>query len=243
MSPTLSTFVFELANFALLAALLGWLLFAPVRNALDARQARERERRQALDEREQATARARADIEAARAAFDADCEQQRTARLAAAASEADAVVTRARETATREVARGQRMLAHVEQAQVEHLATAVGAAAHDAVARLLTSVQGPDLQQALVAAACRELRATRPKAGAILVESAAPLADEPRAALAEAAGGSAVTMEFRELPALGAGLRVTTPHGLVDASAAGLAAHAERVLAARLAPGTKDSET
>ena len=44
MSPTLSTFLFELTNFLLLAGLLGWLLFKPVRNALQERQASENAR-------------------------------------------------------------------------------------------------------------------------------------------------------------------------------------------------------
>ena len=34
MSPTLTTFLFEAANFLVLAAVLGWLFFKPVRQAL-----------------------------------------------------------------------------------------------------------------------------------------------------------------------------------------------------------------
>ncbi len=40
MSSALANFLFEAANFLLLAAALGWLLFKPVRRALDAERAR-----------------------------------------------------------------------------------------------------------------------------------------------------------------------------------------------------------
>jgi F0F1-type ATP synthase membrane subunit b/b' len=39
VSPTWSTFLFEMANFLLLAAVLGWLFFRPVRDALEKRRA------------------------------------------------------------------------------------------------------------------------------------------------------------------------------------------------------------
>ena len=38
MSPTLANFIFETVNFLLLAAALGWVLYKPVRHALDAEQ-------------------------------------------------------------------------------------------------------------------------------------------------------------------------------------------------------------
>jgi len=235
VSPTLTTFLFELANFLLLVTALAWMLFRPVRAALDARQAADQEGRMAIEARERTLSEERAAFAADRVAFDGEIARMRTERLAAADAEAAAIVAHAREVADRERGRSQRMLAHLEHAQAERLATAVAATTRDAVARLLENLQDGDLDQALLRAACRRMEVAARPPGAVLVESARPLAEAARAAITTAAGPGAASIEFRVVPALGAGLRVTTAHGLVDASATGIAAHAERVLVEQLA--------
>ncbi|HPG28007.1 MAG TPA: hypothetical protein PLW10_20400, partial [Myxococcota bacterium] len=67
------------------------------------------------------------------------------------------------------------------------------------------------------------------------VESARALDRDARAALAASVGLIPEAIEWRDAPELLAGLRVSTTRGLVDASAVGLAAHAERRLAGRVA--------
>jgi F-type H+-transporting ATPase subunit b len=233
VSPALTTFLFELANFLLLVTLLGWLLFKPVRQALEAQQAAEQQRTAVLEQREKAIADATSDLQQRRAGLEAETERLRRERLAQAETEATAVVTRARETANRERERGERMLADLERVQRDRLAAAVADAARDAVGRLLTSVGGQDLDRALAHAACRALGGID-QPGAVLVESAAALDDEIRGAITKAIGTRALSLDFRSEPALGAGLRVTTARGLIDASAAGIAAHAERLIADHL---------
>jgi hypothetical protein len=98
-------------------------------------------------------------------------------------------------------------------------------------------IGGPDLDAALARAACQRLAALPEanRAGSVEVETARPLDTETRARFVEVAGPAA-TVKDRVVPELGAGVRVITSAGLVDASAAGLAAWAERELVARLLP-------
>jgi len=241
VSSTLTTFLFELANFLLLVVLLGWLLFKPVRRALQMRQAAERQREVALDEQEKAAAKGRAELEASRAAFDRETARLRKDRLAAVEEQAVAIVARAREAAHREQERSQRIVLHLERAQVQQLSAAIAATTREAVARLLASLQASDLDGALLRSAGRQLEAVATDSlGAVLVESAAPLDEGARATMTGATSGHASSVEFRVVPELGAGLRVTTARGLIDASAAGIAAHAERVLVTAL--GRTESE-
>jgi F-type H+-transporting ATPase subunit b len=235
VSPTLTTFLFELVNFLALAALLGWLLFKPVRAALEARQAEEQQRRKTLEAQEGALAEQRSQLEAQREAFENETARLRKERLARAEAEAAAIIARAKDTADRDVNRGKRMLEHLDRAQMERLSAAVASTSRDAVARLLTTLHTPDIDQALLRAVCRQLEQHDGSLGAVVVESAAALGDAERAALVTAAGGRAASMEFRVVSSLGAGLRLTTARGLVDGSASGIAAHAERVLSAALA--------
>lgn len=227
MSPTLATFLFELVNFLLLVALLGWILFRPVREALEARVTAERQRSAALATQEASIADARAELDKRRASFDDETAKLRRDRLATAETEAAAIVAGARETADRERERSLRTLAHLEHAQVERLSHTVAAATRETISHLLATLETGDLDAALVRVVCHQLDSAR---GAILVESAGPLDQQSRAEISKAVDAHTASLEFRVVPELGAGLRVTTPRGLIDASAAGLAAHAERAL-------------
>jgi F0F1-type ATP synthase membrane subunit b/b' len=78
VSPTWVTFAFEAANFALLAALLAWIFFRPVRAALERRRSQlEGEARAAAAAHEQAE-RERAAAIAQRSAQQAELEASRT---------------------------------------------------------------------------------------------------------------------------------------------------------------------
>jgi hypothetical protein len=103
------------------------------------------------------------------------------------------------------------------------------------VQRLLQQLGGPDLERGLAQAACRTLQALEGEAlGAVTVESAHSLDQETLTALTTALGDAARTTVFRVTPSLGTGIRIITSHGLVDASATGLAAFAQRTLTAYL---------
>ena len=173
MSPTLTTFLFELTNFLLLAGLLGWLLFKPVRAVLQARQAAEKHQADELATRTADAERLRADLEQRQRAFEQEMAKLRKEHLATADQEATAILVHARESAERERESTTRMLAHLERAQVERLSTAVAAATRESVARLLTTLNAPGLDAGLVQAACRQLLTLEGRAlGAVLIEIA-----------------------------------------------------------------------
>lgn len=235
MSPTVTTFLFQLINVLLLTGLLAWLFFKPVRSALQTRVDADRQRRDELAAREAETTRQRTDLEARRREFEAELSQLREQCLAKSAQDADAIRTRAREAAARERETAVRTLAQLERAQIERLAAAIAATTRQSVVRLLSTLSASDLDVSLVRAACRQLTELDDGAlGAVLVESAHLLDDATRATLAAALNGHAPSIDFRVVPELGAGIRVVTAAGLIDASAAGIGREAERTLAAAL---------
>jgi F-type H+-transporting ATPase subunit b len=233
---TLATFLFELVNFLLLAGLLGWLLFKPVRAMLAARQAATAKQAEEAATHLADAERLKKELQQRTAAFEQEMAETRSRRLAAAGQEADAIVARARAAAERELERGQRVKAHLEQTEIESLAVVVAEAARDAVGDLLASLGSPTLDAGLVRAACDRIATLdTPTLGAVDIDSAAPLGDDDRAALTAALKNRASSVAFHVRKELGAGLTVTTARGLVDASAAGIAAAAERRLRTALA--------
>lgn len=229
MSPVLADFLFEAINFLVLAAALGYFFFRPVRSALD----RERDERVAA-EAEADRVRAEADELAGKArqawtSADADIADQRERLLAAARLEAARLKERARteQDAERRAFDGQ--LGAAREQQTDEVASAVGEVAALAVLRLLGTIEGPDLDIALVRAACTELAVVRAADGSpVEVESARPLGAEALACLVGALGDGFVQ---RIVPELGAGVRITTHAGQVDATAAGIARLAAREVA------------
>lgn len=236
MSATWVTFLFEAANFLLLAAVLGWLFFRPVRDALERRRSElESEQRAAAEARTEAE-RARQDASARRAELEGSLDELRERVRSDAEAERDRLVeaARARMQRERETLKGE--LVAQRRGQARSLARDAAFAAKEIVVRLLGTMEGPDLEHALLRAACGELEKLRfagPLAP-VVVESARALEDEAIATLAQAAGVAAADAGRRVDPDLVAGLRVLTARGLVDASAAGLAAQAERVLVSHL---------
>lgn len=236
MSPTVTTFLFELANFVLLAVLLGWLLFKPVRSVLQTRQAVEKRQTEELAARAAESDRQRSDLDQRHRAFEDEIAELRRKHIAAADQEAAVIVTHAHDAVERERDAVKRGLAHLEHAQVERLSAAVAAATRESIVRLLTTLNAPDLDASLAQAACRQLEGLQGSAlGPVLIESARPLADSTHAAIATALRADAPSAEFRVVPDLGAGLRITTAQGLIDTSALGLARQAEGLVRDALA--------
>jgi F0F1-type ATP synthase membrane subunit b/b' len=232
VSPALANFLFEAVNLLLLAAALGWILFKPVRRALDeerARHAKEEEEQKRLRSEAEALAR---DARAVRGAADREAAERRSEVLAAAQKDAVRIVEEARKSQAAERRALEQELATSRNAQAAAVADAVGRIAGESVARLLDALEGPSLDVALVRAACAELGALPTAArGSALVESARPLEAEARRLLGGALGDG---FKERTVSELLAGVRVTTSAGQVDATALSLARHAAQAVTASL---------
>lgn len=231
MSPTTAELLFEVLNVGILGLGLGWLLFRPVRAALAAETRERAEREEALVSREAELAEAQAALDARRASFDADLQLRSTRILDAARAEASEA-----EAASAAAIEARRVSWEAEQgarvSEEAHASTrAAASVAAGAVRRLLTSAQGPDLDLALARAALDALPATR---ASVVVEVAAP-PSEALGALLEERLAAGVTVRVR--PELGAGVRIVSEAGLVDASALGLAADAADAVEAGLSSG------
>lgn len=228
MSPVLANFLFEVANFLLLAAVLGWALFKPVRKALDKeRAARDAEAAEGKRLREEAE-RLSKEAHALREGAEREAADQRAKLLAAAQKEADALLEDARQENARQRETLRQELATARATQTTALADEVARLAAESVRRLLDTLSGPALDDALVQAACERLE-TLPEAkrhGGV-VESAHALGDGSKARLHDVLGDDFSEQVVGEL---GAGVRVTTPAGQVDASAQGIAQEAARAL-------------
>lgn len=236
MSPSWATFLFETANFLLLAALLGWLFFRPVRGMLERQRAElEAERREAEEGREAA----RRELDAAqrrRAELETSLAELRERGRREAEREAARLLDEAREQARRERDALESELLALRRSEARARSLDSVGAAREIVVRLLGRIGGPDVDRALLRVARDEL-ALLAAGGAldpVIVESAEPLGSEAISALADAAGVAGDRVGRRIVPELVAGVRILTGRGLVDASAAGLAAQAERAIVARI---------
>jgi len=236
MSPTWVTFLFEAANFLLLAGLLGWLFFRPVRDAIERSRAELEAERSAAEEARTEADRILQETRAKRAELEGSLEDLRARVQRDAEQERERLVDSAREQMQRERETLKGELVSQRRAQSRSLVRDAMGAAREIVVRLLEEMGGPDLDQALIQAACRELGGLS-SAGSlqpIVVESARALEADVLDALTEAARVQAADVSHRVDPDLIAGVRVLTARGLVDVSATGLAAQAERVLIGEL---------
>ena len=240
MAPPVASFLFEVVNFVVLVAALGWLFFRPVRASLEA----ERDRR-AEAERAVAELRAQAEtlgkeVRAAWEEHERETERRGAEILTAAEREASRVREESREAVEAERRTVERELAAGRRAHASALAGAIGRIAAASVRRLLESLDGPSLDLALVRGACEELRALpRAVREVATVEAARPLGPEGRCALHDVLGP---TFTERAVAELGAGVRVTTGAGQVDASALALARRAAQDIAAVAAGEEGDAE-
>lgn len=235
MSPTITTFLFEAANFLVLAAVLGWLFFKPIRQALDDRRTRiESELQEAAQKLAEAEHRNQ-EVDAARANLQGELNELRTRELEAAQRKADQLLADARLAAERELALARSQAARMSEMQRDTIAQAAAAAAAETVGKLLEQISGRDLESALIDSACRQLRSLPPDAIApVKVESAKPLSPQQRAALEDALGRAAAAAEFRTVDDLAGGVRISTGKGLIDASVIGLSSFARRSLVKEL---------
>lgn len=231
MSPSLTTFLFEAANFITLAALLAWLFFKPVRKAIEDQRVKtnmqEDEAAQKLSDAE----RVRQEIELQHRRLDAELEHRRVEAREIAKQESDTLLAATRAQLERERATLRRDVLNIEKAETAKLAHVLASSAHATLKRFFEQMEGPELEQLLLKAACRELTTMSNHAvGPVTIESAAPLDVEAKQLIESAMGAPQKTSDFRVVPELVAGVRISTRHGLIDASVAGLAHFAEQTL-------------
>lgn len=231
MSPTVTTFLFEAANFLVLAAVLGWLFFKPVRQALADRRSRLESEEQQAAERLSEAKDLQQQIATSRAHLQEELNSLRSRELEAARKQVDHLLADARAAAERELETGRRQAARVSETQQDRLAQAAALAAAETVGQLLRQIGGPEIHAALLRSACQQLRALPQDALApVKVETATPLSSEDRATLDEALGPAAAGADYRTSKELGVGVRIATGQGLIDASASGLAGFARQAL-------------
>ncbi len=232
MSPALTTFLFESANFIALAVLLGWFFFKPVRQALQ----KERERHAELERQAEETAAKARQLEQetteAKRRLSKELDKQRAEHLAEERARLSQLQADAERRQVTLAAQAEKRLQAAERLRAKELATSVGQIAAQAVRDLLQRLNGPALDAALVRSACEHFSQGQFADGVALVEHARPLDDESRRLLSEALGH----YRERQLPELGAGVRITTDAGQVDASALSLARHAANVVTERMGP-------
>jgi len=235
LTPSWATFLFEAANFLLLAALLGWIFFRPVRGALERRRAALAAEEHEAAEKRDAAERALADAAARRTELESSLAALREHVREEAERERAKLLDAAREQAQRERETLKTELAALRRGQVSRIAGDAAAAAREIVVRLLERIDGPELEQALLRAARAELArlAAAGPVAPVIVESARGLEPALLQDLARAAGVADAELSERRVPGLGGGMRILTARGVIDASASGLAAHAEHALAAR----------
>lgn len=235
MNESLWTFVFEVANFVAFAAVLGWLFFKPVRQALEDQQAKARKIEEDAAQKLADAERLRREVEAQHQAAASELEAMRVKALEAAKQEAAQVLAEARAQMERERESLKRESLNIHRAQTANIARAVAAATNQTVRHFLQEMTGIELEQALVRAACRELQAfSNDSLAPVTVESAAALDDEAQQSIRQALGPSATTAQFRVVPDLLGGVRIATARGLIDASITGLASFAEHSFSAEL---------
>lgn len=236
MSPSLSTFLFEVANFIALAALLAWLFFKPVRQAIADQRAKISAQEEKAAQKLADADRMRQQIAAQHKALAIELEQFRVEARAAAKQESDALLATTRAQLERERSALRRDALNIEKAQAAKLAQALASAAYLTVKRFFEQMEGPELERLLMTAACQELSAfSIDSLGSVTVESATLLDPEAQALMASTLGEAKKTAVFRVLPELVSGVRISTQQGLIDASVAGLATFAEQSLAEALA--------
>lgn len=231
MSPQLTTFLYEAANFCVFAVALGWLFFKPVRKALAAhRQAVAAEADEARQKLADA-ARAQQALADQRRALASELEAMRRDIEAKARQQAEAIVAAARTDAEHARQAVKQQALSLQEAQKTQLAQVMTQVAAQIVCKLLAQINGPALQDALCQAACGALEPWNGQGlGQVTVESPGGLSAEHEAALRAALGEAGPGARFITAPRLIVGLRVVTDRGLVDQSGAGLASLAQRTL-------------
>jgi F-type H+-transporting ATPase subunit b len=230
-----TTFLFEAANFLVMAAALSWIFFKPVRQALaDRRTELASQEQQAAEKLAEAERTERAVAEA-RSQLQQELDAQREETLRAAQQQAEQVLADAKSAAQREWEANRRRVTRLTESQRTRLARAAAGAVAQTVGELLRQIESPELQNALLRSACQQLRTLDSLALApVQVETAQPLSAEERARLDEALGPAAKTAEIRTSNQLQVGVRISTGDGLIDASDTGLVQYARQAFLQQL---------
>jgi F0F1-type ATP synthase membrane subunit b/b' len=234
VNTALANFLFEAANFLVLAGALAWLLFKPVRRVLDAERARHAESLEDIERQQSSLEQERSSLADEKRSMAQDLGQRRSEALDAARKEAEDLRAAAREAAEAERAALRQELAARERAELDGLVGEVGQLAAGTVERLLRELSGPALDLALLRSVADQLDGM---AGEATVESARPLDAEARALLDAALPRG---YQVRVRPELGAGLRITSTSGQVDVSALGFAREVRTQLPLELGRGEQD---
>jgi len=235
VSPSLTTFLFEVVNFLILAGVLSWLLFRPVRTAIEKRRSQIAQQEEQAAERLADAERSRKEIEQRKAELDQELRQKREQSKEQAKQEADNIVAQAREDAEHEREALKRQLATLEDARIERISRIVATVTGQAVGQLLQEIAGTDLDQALLREACQRLQSFDGNSiSPVVVESARELSADERQSIQQAVKQGGEEIAFRVNDDLKVGLRISTNRGLIDVSDTGLAEYAERMLASQL---------
>ena len=232
VSPTLTTFLFEAANFLVLAAALGWLFFKPVRQALaDRREKFEADNRQAAEKLAEAE-KTQQEIDATRANLQSELNELRTRELEAARRQAEQILAEARvgrSTGTRdEPSPGGarcRTRSGIPWPRSRPPPPRRPWAIAEADRWPRSAVRSDCSRLASNLAHCRQqglspVRSSRHE----------PLSPDQLASLKDALGPAADAADFRTVDGLGDGVRISTGKGLIDASVNGLVQFASQSL-------------
>ena len=231
MDETLTTFLYELANFVVFALLLGWIFVKPIRKLLDEQAARDAKLEQTAQQHLAEAAELRQQLLDDRQNFNQEMAHQRDAMLSETKQEATNLLDKANQTIKAQREHLSREALQIQHQQLTNLAKIVASSSQQAVENLLKQIHGPSLEGALIEAACQQLKQSPPSGDEkVTVETAAEIDEPTRQKIAQAAGlvSSNGAIQYRVDPELIGGLRVKTSGGVIDSSIAALSSYAEQ---------------
>lgn len=231
MGDSLWTFAFEIANFVMLAALLSWFFFKPVRKAIEKQQ---NDVHQIEEQAKSKLAYAETlenELNQQRQSVTQELEHMRLSARASASEESERILANARAEVDRELDQIRIKALQIDQAQARHLAQFIAIKTTVAINKLLADINGPKLESALISAAVRQLETFSGEMLApVSVASATELEDTVKQQLCAAVGQPINAVAFHVLPELIGGVRISTAQGLIDASISGLSRYTEQEL-------------
>ena len=233
MSESLVTFVYELANFVIFVGLLGWLFMKPVRVFLDEQAQRNADAQQQARQNLAESESLREQLSQQRAQFALKAEQQRQSILQESRREAQVLMDEAKQQIADQQEQLRREAKKIQQGQLAAMSDMIATATSHAVSHLLSQIDGPPLESALVDSACRQLRENRPDPQVrIVIECVTEPGEELRQQVAQSAGLASpdANLQCRVVHDLIGGIRIQTSLGMIDHSIAGLSQFVEQVL-------------
>lgn len=244
MRDSLWTFAFEIANFVMLAGLLGWFFFKPVRKAIEQQQSEAKQ----LEEQSKAkltyAENMERDLNQQRELVTQELEKMRVAARNAANQESENILAKARAEADKELDQLKFKAIQIDHANAKRLAHFIAEKATVTINKLLREINGPEFESALIAATVSQLKSLSADGlSPVSVETATELDAPARERLRSALRQPEDSVTFRVVPELLGGVRISTAQGLVDASIAGLTRYAEQELLQELGRHSGDTST